>query len=203
MDYYSITTSDVEWRAAICLCGMTSCRGSFLHFATQDDLQQVLSLNFGAGLRYASLLRACSGLQHTKQDTEVLARHGIQSVVLGSNPANWTLKYIADVLRFIEFERKALPCALVRAQPTQYSFAGADMDARCVMEQRIQSMVCCISMVNRILQSSEGHDCSQPLKVCAVIETVTILWQKLCRLPSLIEQHLLDGINKSSPQGML
>ena len=27
MDYCSITTSDVEWRAAICLCGMSACRG--------------------------------------------------------------------------------------------------------------------------------------------------------------------------------
>ena len=41
MDYYSITTSDVEWRAAVCLCGSVACRGSFLHYATQDDLQQV------------------------------------------------------------------------------------------------------------------------------------------------------------------
>jgi hypothetical protein len=41
MDYNSITTSDVEWRAAVCLCGMSSCRGSFLSFSTQDDLQQV------------------------------------------------------------------------------------------------------------------------------------------------------------------
>lgn len=47
MDYYSITTSDVEWRAAICLCGQNACRGSFLHYATQDDLQQVLNSNCG------------------------------------------------------------------------------------------------------------------------------------------------------------
>ena len=46
MDYGAITTSDVEWRAAICLCGMSSCRGSFLHYATQDDLQQVLNQNW-------------------------------------------------------------------------------------------------------------------------------------------------------------
>ena len=47
MDYYSITTSDIEWRAAICLCGQSTCRGSFLHYATQDDLQQVLNQNCG------------------------------------------------------------------------------------------------------------------------------------------------------------
>ena len=41
MDYNSITSSDIEWRAAVCLCGHATCRGSFLTFATQDDLQQV------------------------------------------------------------------------------------------------------------------------------------------------------------------
>ena len=41
MDYNSITTSDVEWRASVCLCGTSSCRGTFLTFATQADLQQV------------------------------------------------------------------------------------------------------------------------------------------------------------------
>ena len=41
MDYSALTTSDIEWRAAICLCGSSLCRGSFLHYATQDDLQQV------------------------------------------------------------------------------------------------------------------------------------------------------------------
>ena len=41
MDYYSVTSSEVEWRAAVCLCGTAKCRGHFLHYATQDDLQQV------------------------------------------------------------------------------------------------------------------------------------------------------------------
>jgi hypothetical protein len=76
MDYYSITTSAVEWKAAICLCGSTACRGSFLHYATQHDLQQVLTLNCGPLWRYASLLRACAGIPLSKQDGAVLERHG-------------------------------------------------------------------------------------------------------------------------------
>ena len=56
MDYYSITTSDIEWRAAICLCGQSTCRGSFLHYATQDDLQQVLNQNCGPLWRYKTFI---------------------------------------------------------------------------------------------------------------------------------------------------
>ena len=76
MDYYSITTSEVEWRASICLCGASSCRGTFLHFAAQEDLQQVLNQKCSPLWRYAALLRACSGRPLSPEDCDVLKRHG-------------------------------------------------------------------------------------------------------------------------------
>ena len=96
MDYYSITTSEAEWRAAICLCGTLSCRGSFLHYATQDDLQQVLFSNFGSLIRMSSLLRASSAKSLSKDDEAILAKHGISSSIMGKNPPLWMMKYIAD-----------------------------------------------------------------------------------------------------------
>ena len=125
MDYYSITSSEVEWKAAICLCGTTSCRGSFLHYATQDELQQVLNQNCGPLWRYQSLLRACSPHSLMPSDEAVLKRHGMHTSALGSNPKQWIKKYVADNLRFIEFERKALPCALMRNKSSQYTFSAA------------------------------------------------------------------------------
>jgi hypothetical protein len=128
MDYYSITTSDVEWRAAICLCGTYSCRESFLHYATQDDLQQVLNQKCGPLWRYASLLRACSNLPLREEDISVLSRHGMLSAALGKNSQLWMQKYVADNLIFIEYERKALPCALLRKKngaSSLYSFSAA------------------------------------------------------------------------------
>jgi hypothetical protein len=46
-DYHCITNSELEWRAAVCLCSMCECRGSFLHYATEEDLQQILEQNCG------------------------------------------------------------------------------------------------------------------------------------------------------------
>ncbi|KAJ1420799.1 hypothetical protein B484DRAFT_399721, partial [Ochromonadaceae sp. CCMP2298] len=162
MDYYSITTSETEWRAAICLCGSTACRGSFLHFATQDDLQQVLNQNCGPLCRYASLLRACSDLPMQSSDADSLRRHGMLDAALGASPPTWVSKYAADNLRFVEFERKALPCALLRSgsdgKSSQYSFMAADMDARSVMEQRLQSLVSCFSMVQRVIDRNAAAD---------------------------------------------
>ena len=142
MDYYSITTSDVEWRAAICLCGMSTCRGSFLHYATESDLQQVLTQSCGPLWRYASLLRACNSSANSNSsnssssssvaskplsaaDAAVLERHGMKTAALGDNPPMWMKKYAADNLRFVEFERKALPCALMRAKDSSSSSSGA------------------------------------------------------------------------------
>ena len=38
------------------------------------------------------------------------------------------------------------------------SFSAADMDARSVMEQRLQAMVCCFSMVQRVLARQPQDD---------------------------------------------
>jgi hypothetical protein len=164
MDYYSITTSDVEWRAAICLCGMSSCRGSFLHYATQDDLQQVLNQNCGPLLRYAALLRACGAADKplTAADLDTLDRHGMRAAALGPHCPLWLQRYTADNLKFVEFERTALPCALMRSergQPSQCSFDDADSDARCVMEQRLQSMVCCVCTARTFIMSFMACGC--------------------------------------------
>ncbi len=127
MDYYSITTSEVEWKAAICLCGTTSCRGSFLHYATQDDLQGVLNEKCGPLCRYQSLLRACSPHAFTPRDQVVLDKHGMRASALVVNNKSWMKKYVADILRFIEHERRALPCALLRDTQSLYTFSTAGM----------------------------------------------------------------------------
>ncbi len=198
MDYYSITTSDIEWRAAVCLCGMSSCRGSFLHYATQDELQQVLNQNCGPLWRYASLLRSCSNLPMNETDKVVLAHHGIRQSVLGASPQLWMEKYASDILRFIEYERKALPCALMRSKdgsPSHYTFSSADMDARCVMEQRIQSMVCCFSMVGRVISNQRLElQGAKPLVALSIGEVVGDIFSKLKVIPSLMTNYALKPL---------
>lgn len=241
MDYYSITTSAVEWKAAICLCGSTACRGSFLHYATQHDLQQVLTLNCGPLWRYASLLRACAGIPLSKQDGAVLERHGryrcndialkhcsftgvvlvvrftgMKNAAFGKHHFHWVKKYAADNLRFVEFERKALPCALMRTKDNNskslYTYSAADMDARSVMEQRIQSMVCCFSMVGQVLlgnATAVGRDASSysdpaasssaerestPLVPFPPARAVREVWQRMQVIPALLEEHLVPAV---------
>ena len=188
MDYSSITSSEVEWRAAICLCGMTNCRGSFLHYATQDDLQQVLTKNCGPLWRFASLLKACSSRPVSDGDNETLVKHGMFSAALGDHPADWIKKYVADCLRFVEFERQALPCALLRGN-SGYTWAYADMDARSVMEQRLQSIVCSFSMIGRVLQGqTQKNKQSLPLRPLASKEAAERVWRYMSMLPKLLDE---------------
>lgn len=131
-------------------------------------------------------------------------------------------KYVADTLRFIEFERKALPCALMRYKEKgsalyTYSAAGegpphslllssnrsiyisilnpSDMDARSVMEQRIQSLVCCVSLVQQVInhQPEKLRDIA-PLNVYPPSEAVQRVWAKIIVIPSLIEKHMLERV---------
>lgn len=200
MDYYSVTTSDIEWRAAICLCGMSTCRGSFLHYATQDDLQQVLTQNCGTLYRYASLLKSSTSKPLTSLDQAVLERHGLLSAALGNSPPLWMKKFVADNLRFVEYERKALPCALLRpvnGKPSAYSFAAADMDARCVMEQRIQSLICCASMIQKLLSKQPEDDPrknSYPVLAYTPGRAAEIVWEKVKTIVPLIRKYLLSKL---------
>lgn len=152
-DYHCITNSEVEWAAAICLCGMSDCRGSFLYYAAEEDLQQILEKNCGPLWRFAALLRSCSEQPLTPSDKEILDRHGMKSAALSKNPATWIKKFVAYNLRFVEFERQALPMKLLRpkeGKDSDYDYETADQVARNVMEQRLQSLTCCFSMVNRV-----------------------------------------------------
>jgi len=42
-DYACVTESEKEFRAAVCLCGTPTCRGSFLYFANSSTFQMVPS----------------------------------------------------------------------------------------------------------------------------------------------------------------
>lgn len=132
-DYNAVTESLNEYRFAVCLCGQKKCRGSFLHYATADCYQQVLSRNSPISARFANVVRGCMKKVMSKEDSELLLKHGFNTAAFGavsfnhhvnvvdsqSNPDSienvpvWLRTYVADCLRYIEYERRALPVALL------------------------------------------------------------------------------------------
>lgn len=240
-----MTTSEVEWRASICLCGMKYCRGTFLHYATEDDLQQVLTQNCGVLWRYATLLRSCSYLPVSREDRKFLHTHGMGETVFGFDinveesengtteneesedvtdrsrenaESDWILKYASDNLRFVEYERKALPMALMRsnsnrraanvsvAQNTDgivdtvansaaanaYTFTEADMEARSVMEQRVQSFVSCYSMLRRVITSQSEASPRFPLRPLLVEQAIERVMNIVITIPLLLHKYVVQ-----------
>lgn len=140
-DYNAVTESLHEYQAAVCLCGQCKCRGSFLHFATADCYQQVLTRNSPVAVRLSQLIKGCTKKVMSDDDVAILKRHGFQTAAFGAVSVNrrkatnsgfvgasldsmefvpiWLRTHVADILRYIEYERRALPIALISNQITR------------------------------------------------------------------------------------
>jgi hypothetical protein len=78
-NYNAATDSLQEYRSAVCLCGYDNCRGSFLHFATPDCYQEVLSRNSPIDLRFANLFKGSTKPVMSEEDERILNNHGFRT----------------------------------------------------------------------------------------------------------------------------
>lgn len=129
-DYNAVTESLNEYRSAVCLCGHGKCRGSFLHFATADCYQEVLNRNSPIAVRLSNIIKGCTKQVMSEADEALLATHGFGTAAFGAvsfkraqssdslqqkmeNVPIWLRTYVADTIRYIEYERRALPVMLL------------------------------------------------------------------------------------------
>jgi hypothetical protein len=196
MDYYSVTSSEDEFRAAICLCGMRNCRGSFLHYSERDDLRQVLDTAGSTVYLFGALTTSCAGLPLDETAPDKFKEYGILKFALGKNPPLWLRTYIFQILKFLEYERRVLPSALLRSnfkspQPmADYSFLVADEEARIVMESRLQAVVVSLSIVNQLLDRQPPHLKEQcPLVRVPTSEAIETVWEIVGTIPNLLLVH--------------
>ena len=113
-NYSCVTESEKEYRAAICLCSSTTCKGAFLDFAGSSAFTAVMNRRHNFLDRNAALVRACSN-PVSPEDRVRLATHGVKSAALtmpGSNPPeecpDWLVKWAALVLEYVELEKELL-----------------------------------------------------------------------------------------------
>jgi len=128
-DYNAVTENGSECMAAVCLCGSSKCRHSYLHFSRADCFQQVMTRNFPLAARFASLTKSSMKKVISPDDKQILQRHGFGTAAFGevssilresstdsmSFVPTWLQTFVAVCLRYIEYERRALPSALVMA----------------------------------------------------------------------------------------
>lgn len=156
-DYNAVTESLNEYRSAVCLCGYSRCRGSFLHFATADCYQQVLNRNSPIATRFSNLVKGSMKQVMSSDDEQVLRNHGFLTASFGAISVNrrddstdghgeglvdsldmvpvWLRTYVADVLRYIEYERRALPIALICEHLAASKKEGAKSSAALLIKE--------------------------------------------------------------------
>lgn len=206
MDYYSVTSSEDEWRAAICLCGMRNCRGSFLQYSTRNDLQQVLNRFCSPLYRFASLANACTDVPIHENSADMFTEYGLLDNALGTNSPFWMRKLAYEMLKFIEYERKSLPSALLRTalennqQLNSQSLTDADADAHSVMESRIQAVVISFSVVRHLLDRQPNElQLKRPVRRYSEQEACQLVFKAVEGLPDLLFRHFVDNIVNHHP----
>ena len=185
-DYSSVTESDSEFRAAICLCGTMRCRGSFLYYAGSSAFQQVMTRKHTFLDRNALLVRA-GMLPLTDADKQRLEVWGMRSSALGGAPP-WLVKWCALVLEYIEDEKNELPAELCALPRFPYSPEQAAEKARGVAETRLQNLAITLDKVKHFLRQP-GQPLGPPLRLLNDAETAEVLWTA----PDSVARRLVEA----------
>ena len=182
-NYSCVTESEKEYRAAICLCSSTTCKGAFLDFAGSSAFTAVMNRRHNFLDRNAALVRACSE-PVSPEDRARLATHGVKSAALtmpGSNPPEecpaWLVKWAALALEYVELEKELLPAALME-KPLDgivYDRGFAEATAAGVVATRVQNLVITLDKIKYVLRQ-EGQ-CREPfLRTVGEEEIIEHLW---------------------------
>ena len=153
IDYSAATEQEKEFRAAVCLCGSCSCRGSFLYFTGLNESQQVMNTYHTLVDRFAQMVLACSSNSLLINVQGIMNRHGLRSICVGQMP-EWLHKFVALALKFVDMERATLPLHLLNStirNVPPYTYLSADSESRQMLEQRVQNLAISISRVRMFL----------------------------------------------------
>ncbi len=184
IDYSGVTTSEAEFCKAVCLCGTSGCRGSFLRFSGAQGLDAVLH-RFGPLMTFQNLLHATKHASRglSEADSSLLQIHGFKSSALGDKCPVWLQCFVATQLAYIEFERRKLPIALMCMNSDElngysYTHDSADTEARSVMELRVQSLVTVLGVVRYVLGPLVNDSLPPPpLVLLSDTEAINAVWK--------------------------
>eukprot|EP00494_Astrolonche_serrata_P029308 UN29575 len=116
-DYNSITDFQNEYYNSVCYCSSNFCKGSYLQYSKSDIYQQIVNKHHTVIGRMALLYNSVKD-QINKHDISILKKASIRTAMLGASP-DWLKKYCAQLVEFIELEKKLLPLELIRNNDLQ------------------------------------------------------------------------------------
>ena len=176
---------------------------------------------FTSSVRFTLLVRASKLDKLTDQHVRILERHGFGMATFGAasfkdkeesleNVPIWLKMFVAEVLKFIEVERKTLPIQLISNEVSkkartpedkkdkEISYLGADLEGRMHMEQRIQTLTQTLSLVGRVLSihrlATQNFKLEPPLSALCDQEVIDQIWKN----PDSVVRELISKFESDS-----
>jgi len=171
-DYNSLTEKEEEFQDAVCLCGTTNCRGTYLYFRGSNCFQHIITRDHNFLRRTAIIVNS---VRHevTQVDLEILRRNSIKESLLKGLPA-WCEKWAASILEFVEHERRILPQELIH----QDGFLEADaiVESGGVESSRIQNLALTLNKMRYFLRMQDYDQEPPPIRLVDFKEILEALW---------------------------
>eukprot|EP00301_Raphidiophrys_heterophryoidea_P024028 c7675_g1_i1.p1 GENE.c7675_g1_i1~~c7675_g1_i1.p1 ORF type:complete len:993 (+),score=212.72 c7675_g1_i1:48-2981(+) len=175
-DYAASTTEEREWLSCVCLCGSSTCRGSYLYFHNQTNTQKAWRHISGPLRVLVDTIESCdspSDPPPTQSQCDAFEAYGIGRSCLGESPPAYLGKWSLQFLRFAENERMThffeRFTALVEEQvqwnsaaDLQSVFLDAFEASRPLFESRLQDLVTTASVVQTVLKHGGVSDLPHP-----------------------------------------
>lgn len=180
-----MTDSEEEQKAAFCLCGMRSCRWSFLSLVGENAYMQVMFRKHRFEHRQALLLQCCrDNVELSQEELSWLDQVGLVDKMgaLADLPP-WARRFVARVANFLLEERKELPAHLVQLQPEggddvgrPYTELEAEVESDGVHDSRLASLAASLSKIRMALvtntSDSDATTASTPFRYPGNAEVV-------------------------------
>ena len=160
--------------------------------------QKVFNLTNSCSTRFATLIKACMKPKPLDSDVDTLKRHGFLTAAFGALSyyenlnsqeyvPDWLRCYVADILRYIEYERKSLPVSLIcdsREKNREDNkvpilpYDVADVEGRNAMDRRVIDCTQTLNLVGRVLarERETKGGIEKPLRILGDAEVVIKLW---------------------------
>ncbi|CDW80460.1 set domain protein [Stylonychia lemnae] len=116
-NYCSLTESEKEYEAAICLCGTEVCQGRFLQLANDKKHLSIMKKYHTFVDRNYLIYKACTDSALTPEDEKRLQEFGLKESVLRDVP-DWLKKWASLICEYILFEEEVYPAFFKEAHPT-------------------------------------------------------------------------------------
>lgn len=156
-DYCSFTESEKEYEEAICLCGVSLCRGRYLMLSNDKKNLAIMKQYHTFVDRNYILYKAIKNPVVTEADIDRLSRNGLKDSCLNKAP-DWLKKWASLICDYLEFEERLYPDFFKKEYQPSATKENIEYDAKAQKETQIQNIAITIDKVLHVIEAMGLQD---------------------------------------------